>query len=80
LRFLTSLANTKFAWRPIRLVELVDGRYEWAWLERVDHVTASDIIGRKAGYRRLGVTATPLEIGKHAAKIASGQMVVRPLI
>lgn len=80
MRFLTYQANTKFAWRPIRLVELVDGRYEWAWLERVEHVSASDLIGRKAGFRRVGVTATPLEIGKNAAKIASGQMVVRPRI
>ena len=61
-------------------MELVDGRYEWAWLERVEHVSASDLIGRKAGFRRVGVTATPLEIGKNAAKIASGQMVVRPRI
>jgi len=70
MRLVTFQADTWFAWRPVRLAELVRGRYQWAWLERVET--------RGALYFRRGVSASPLEVGRHAEEIAAGKLVVRP--
>jgi hypothetical protein len=75
VRITTFQANTHFAWFPVRLCELVDGYYQWAWLERVECISST---GKPKQYRRIGITATPLELGRNAEKVASGQLVVRP--
>lgn len=71
MRFTTFEAYTKFAWYPVRLRELRGGRYEWAWLERVLRMPAG-------GYLRRGISASPIEVGRHAEDVASGKLVVRP--
>jgi len=71
VRFTTFQINTRFAWLPVRLSEPWRGRHEWAWLERVES-------NGTGGFRRLGIPASPEEVGKNLEKIAAGKYVVRP--